>query len=59
MHADKRTALRGVSALSRTGWAQAACAGDFDNDGNSDLLLTYYGTNILPHLGNGKLESCC
>ena len=25
------------------GWGQAACAGDYDNDGNIDLFVTYYG----------------
>ena len=46
----------GVQAgLTRSGWAQAACVGDFDNDGHPDLLVTYYGHNSLyRNLGNGK-----
>jgi hypothetical protein len=35
------------AGLTRTGWAQAVCAGDFDNDGHPDLLVTYYGHNTL------------
>jgi len=27
----------------RTGWGQACCVGDYDNDGNEDLFVTYYG----------------
>jgi hypothetical protein len=43
------------AGLTRAGWAQAACAGDFDNDGHSDLLVTYYGYNSLyRNLGTGK-----
>jgi hypothetical protein len=33
--------------LERTGWASAVCAGDYDNDGWVDFLLTYYGQNVL------------
>jgi len=31
----------------RTGWGQACCVGDYDNDGNDDLFVTYYGQNAL------------
>ena len=33
--------------LRRTGWASAVCAGDYDNDGWTDLFITYYGRNVL------------
>src|SRR6185312_12516849 len=43
------------AGLTRTGWAQAACAGDFDNDGHPDLFVTYYGPNILyRNRGDGR-----
>jgi hypothetical protein len=31
----------------KTGWGQACCVGDFDNDGLNDLFVTYYGQNAL------------
>ena len=38
----------------RTGWGQACCVGDYDNDGNDDLFVTYYGQNVLyRNNGNG------
>jgi len=38
----------------RTGWGQACCVGDYDNDGYDDLFVTYYGQNVLYHNnGNG------
>jgi enediyne biosynthesis protein E4 len=43
------------SGLEHTGWGQAVCVGDFDNDGKTDLLATYYGENVLyKNEGNGK-----
>ena len=39
----------------RTGWGQACCVGDYNNDGWNDLFVTYYGQNALyRNHGNGK-----
>jgi hypothetical protein len=35
------------AGLRRTGWAQGACVGDYDNDGFRDLFVTYYGQSAL------------
>ena len=45
------TARAGVDA---SGWGQAACAGDYDNDGNTDLFVTYWGQNRLYRNGGGS-----
>ena len=36
-----------AAGLRRTGWASSVCAGDYDNDGWTDLFVTYYGRNVL------------
>jgi enediyne biosynthesis protein E4 len=33
--------------ITRDGWAQGACAADYDNDGFTDLFVTYWGKNSL------------
>lgn len=49
------TEVAGQAGLTRQGWAQAVCVGDYDNDGRPDLLITYYGHNALyKNIGNGK-----
>ncbi len=43
------------SGLDHTGWGMGVCAADYDNDGNGDLYVTYYGGNVLyKNLGGGK-----
>jgi enediyne biosynthesis protein E4 len=40
---------KGSGLESRSGWGQACCVGDYDNDGWDDLFVTYYGQNALYH----------
>jgi hypothetical protein len=42
------------AGIAKIGWASSVCAGDYDNDGFTDLFVTYYGSNVLyRNLGNG------
>src|SRR5712671_5731472 len=42
------------AGLIRTGWGQGVCVGDYDNDGNDDLFVTYWGDCALyRNNGNG------
>lgn len=37
------------AGLVHSGWGQGVCIGDYDNDGNDDLFVTYFGSNVLYH----------
>ena len=42
------------AGLAQSGWGQGVCVGDYDNDGNDDLFVTYWGQNRLyRNRGNG------
>src|SRR4030095_12857 len=41
------------AGVADTGWGQAVCTGDFNNDGWTDLFVTYYGSNKL-YRSNGN-----
>lgn len=43
-----------AAGLTQTGWAQGVCAGDYDNDGFTDLFVTYWGANDLYRNAGGK-----
>lgn len=45
------TAAAGIAS---EGWGQGVCAGDYDNDGYTDLLVTYWGRNRLYRNLRGK-----
>lgn len=48
------TDVTAKAGLARTGWGQAVCVGDYDNDGWDDLFISYFGKNALFHNnGNG------
>ena len=39
------------------GWGEGVCAADYDNDGFTDLLVTYWGQNhLLKNLGGKRFE---
>ena len=45
------------AGLLRSGWGQGVCAGDFDNDGFTDLFVTYWGQDVLyRNTGKGSFE---
>ncbi len=48
---------KGSGLEHKTGWGQACCVGDYNNDGYDDLFVTYYGQNVLyRNHGNGTFS---
>src|SRR2546428_658590 len=48
------TDVTAKAGLLHSGWGQAVCVGDYDNDGFDDLFVTYFGKSVLYHNnGNG------
>ena len=46
--------ITAASRLAHSGWGQAACVGDYDNDGWTDLCVTYYGKIVLYRNNGGR-----
>jgi hypothetical protein len=56
-HNDRNGHFIDVTAelgLTSSGWAEGVCAGDYDNDGYTDLFVTYWGQNRLYRNVSGK-----
>jgi hypothetical protein len=48
------TDVTAETGLTSDGWGQGVCAGDYDNDGYTDLFVTYWGQNRLYRNIGGK-----
>ena len=46
-HDGTFTDVTSHAGLTRSGWGQGGCVGDYDNDGYLDLFVTYWGQNVL------------
>jgi tetratricopeptide (TPR) repeat protein len=46
-----------AAGLQRSGWGMGCAVGDYDNDGDVDLYITYWGANVLyRNDGNGAFH---
>ncbi len=46
------------AGLVHGGWGQGVCVGDYDNDGNQDIFVSYWGQNQLyRNRGDGTFEN--
>jgi hypothetical protein len=51
------TEVTDQAGVGRSGWGQGVAAGDYDNDGDTDVYLTYFGQNVLfRNEGNGSFR---
>ncbi len=51
------TDVTAKAGVGRSGWGQACCIGDYNNDGWDDLFVSYYGQNVLyRNNGNGTFS---
>lgn len=49
--------IGGQAGLAAQGWGQGVCAGDYDNDGFTDLMLTHFGVNrLLRNTGQARFD---
>jgi hypothetical protein len=54
---DRFTDVTEKMGLTSDGWGQGVCAGDYDNDGYTDLFVTYWGQNKLyRNVGGRRFE---
>ncbi|MCU1330428.1 MAG: ASPIC/UnbV domain protein [Bryobacterales bacterium] len=45
------------AGVARSGWGQGVCAGDIDNDGFTDLYVSYWGSDVMyRNRGDGTFE---